>query len=125
MVTTETSYRSKECNTWVEILRSQREELNRMKTELQNVAANITEKNTLERIDHYENQFEIQLNNVHDLKKNIKLHDQMGIQQYPMDQGMPPELAEDHERLSFDYADLRRVLHELKTDFRQFLSKHS
>lgn len=125
MVTTETSYLSKECHSWVDILRSQREEMNRMRTELQNISANITDKEMLERVEHYENQFEIQLNNIHDLKKNIKLHNQMGIQQYPALQGMPPELAEDHEKLSFDYAGLRKILHELKIDFRQFVASHS
>lgn len=125
MVTTETSQLARDCNSWIETLRSQREELNRMKMELQIAAASITDKDLLERVDHYENQFEIQLNNVHDLKKNIKLHDQAGLQQHPFEKGMPPELVQDHEKLSFEYADLRRILNDLKSDFRSFLTNHS
>lgn len=125
MVTTETSYLSKECNAWIELLRSQREEVSRMRTELQNVSVHLTQKKDLERIEHFENQFEIQLNNIHDLKKTIKLHNQLGILQYPPPSSMPPELAEDHEKLSFDYAELRKILHELKVDFRQFVASHA
>lgn len=125
MVTTETSQLTRDCNSWIESLRSQREEINRMKMELQDAAANITDKDLLERVDHYENQFEIQLNNVHDLKKNIKLHDQVGLQKFSFEKGMPPELVQDHEKLSFEYADLRRILNDLKSDFRSFLANRS
>ncbi|HRQ50564.1 MAG TPA: hypothetical protein PLR74_08515, partial [Agriterribacter sp.] len=72
MVTTDAPQLSEACNTLRDALRSQREEFTRMKSELQQAAAHITSKEALKDVEHYENQFDIQLANIHDLKLSIK-----------------------------------------------------
>jgi ferric-dicitrate binding protein FerR (iron transport regulator) len=67
MVTSDIAQFSEECNTWREALRSHREEFTRMKNELQQAVAHITSKEALKDVEHYENQFDIQLANILDL----------------------------------------------------------
>jgi DNA-binding helix-hairpin-helix protein with protein kinase domain len=124
MVTTDIDQFTDECNTWREALRSQREEFSRMKNQLQNAAAHITSKEALKAVDHYENQFDIQLSNIHDLKQSIKTHNKTFAYQLAEGDG-PPETNADHEKISADYYDLKRTLHELKTDFQRFLINYS
>ncbi|MGN6491789.1 MAG: hypothetical protein ACTHLE_07315 [Agriterribacter sp.] len=126
MVTTEISQFSKECNGWRDALRSQREEFTRMKKELQHVAAHITSKDALMDVEHYENQFDIQLTNIHDLKRTIKVHNNMSVNQPQAVQGPPPpEVADDHEKLAEEYRYLRGRLTELKRDFQQFITSYA
>ena len=124
MVTTDIDQFTEECNTWREALRSQREEFSRMKNQLQNAAAHITSKEALQAVDHYENQFDIQLSNIHDLKQSIKAHNRTFAFQFVADNN-PPEMMSDHKKLTADFHDLRRTLHELKTDFQRFLINYS
>lgn len=126
MVTTEIAHYSKECTGWREALRSQREEFNRMKNELQQVAAHITSKEALINVEHYENQFDIQLDNIHDLKQSIKAHEKMSaletVPDYMFSSG---SMVSDHEKLFSDYQSLRHTLHQIKSDFRQFLINYT
>src|SRR5678810_1432472 len=75
MVTVDISQLSGECNTWRDSLRSYREDLNQLKKQLQQTAAQNLSKDQLHDVEHYHNQFHIQLINVHDLKQSIKSHD--------------------------------------------------
>jgi site-specific recombinase XerD len=75
MVTVDISQLSGECNTWRDSLRSYREDLNQLKKQLQQTAAQNLSKDQLHDVEHYHNQFHIQLINVHDLKQSIKTHD--------------------------------------------------
>ena len=121
VTTTDIDQFTEECNTWRAALRSQREEFNRMKNELQTVSANITSKESLKAVDHYQNQFDIQLSNIHDLKQVVKVHTKMCSVQPPGDD----MVISDHEKIASDYEDLQRTLQELKDDFQQFLTSYS
>ncbi len=126
MVTTDVAQLSEECNTWREALRSQREEFTRMKNELQQAAAHITSKEALKEVEHYENQFDIQLANIHNLKQSIKSHNRMPAFQVVSDDAAPPEtMISDYKKLSADYQHLRHTLHEIKSDFQKFLVNYS
>lgn len=124
MVTTDIDQLTEECNTWREALRSQREEFSRMKNQLQNAAAHITSKDALKAVDHYENQFDIQLSNIHDLKQSIKAHNKMFACQLT-ENDSPPLMIDDHEKIGTNYQELRRTLNELKSDFQRFLINYS
>ena len=63
-----------ECNKWYDILASYREKLNILKTELYFFAPGKTDHDLLVEIEHYHNQFHIQLINIHDLKHEIRRH---------------------------------------------------
>ncbi|HEX5023977.1 MAG TPA: hypothetical protein VFV68_01840 [Agriterribacter sp.] len=126
MVTTDIASFSEECNTWREALRSQREEFTRMKNELQQAAAHITSKEALKDVEHYENQFDIQLANIHDLKQSIKSYNKAPAFQMQTDDSHPPgTIASDYEKLSSEYQHLRHTLHEIKNDFQRFLINYT
>ncbi len=63
-----------ECNEWYNQLAAYREKLNGLKTELYFFAPGKTENQTLKGIEHFHNQFHIQLINIHDLKHEIRFH---------------------------------------------------
>lgn len=124
MVTTDIAQFSEECNTWREALRSQREEFTRMKNELQQAAAHITSKEALKDVEHYENQFDIQLANIHDLKQSIKSHNRMPA--FQLVSGAPSEtMISGYKKLSAEYQHLRHTLHEIKNDFQKFLVNYT
>src|SRR5689334_14049233 len=63
-----------ECQQWREGLRQQREQLNQLRNRLYSAAAGKTDKDYLQEVEHYHNQFHIQAINIHDLKHSIKHH---------------------------------------------------
>ncbi|MFT3946214.1 MAG: hypothetical protein QM763_04495 [Agriterribacter sp.] len=121
VTTTDIDQFTEECNAWREALRSQREEFNRMKNELETTAAHITSKDALKAVEHYQNQFDIQLSNIHDVKQAVKAHAKMCALQPAGDD----ILLSDHEKIASAYYDLQRTLQELKDDFQQFLISYS
>lgn len=121
VTTTDIDQFTEECNAWREALRSQREEFNRMQNELQEASAHITSKESLKAVEHYQNQFDIQLSNIHDVKQSVKMYAKKCALQPAGDNIMQSE----HERIAGDYYDLQRTLQELKHDFRRFLISYS
>lgn len=71
---TETQHRAllEECNQWYSILASYREKINQFKNELYYFAPGKENHDTLLGIEHFHNQFHIQLINIHDMKHGIK-----------------------------------------------------
>lgn len=63
-----------ECNAWYGILASYSEKLNKLKRELYFFAPGKTDHDVLLGVEHFHNQFHIQLINIHDLKHEIKYH---------------------------------------------------
>ncbi len=63
-----------ECKQWYEVLASYRTKVNNFKEELYFFAPGKTDKESLTGIEHFHNQFHIQLINIHDLKHEIKHH---------------------------------------------------
>ncbi|MCO5237568.1 MAG: hypothetical protein M9933_15010 [Chitinophagaceae bacterium] len=126
MVISDIAQFSEECNNWREALRSQREEFTRMKSELQQVAAHITNKEVLKDIEHYENQFDIQLTNIRDLKQSIKSYNKAPVPEMVPDKGFVPEVVSSgYKKLSADYQHLRERLGEIKNEFQQFLVNYT
>lgn len=126
MVTVDISQLSGECNTWRESLRSNREELNSLKKQLQQIASPQLAKDHLHEVEHYHNQFHIQLINVHDLKQSIKSHDRRVQFETAANSGQLTEdtLAE-HERLFDEYQSLENTLKSLKEEFSDFQNRTS
>ena len=70
---------SAESAEWRQILRNHRNELNDFKKALQETCKNSLSKDQLQEVEHYDNQFHIQLINIHDLKQSIKSHEKKVI----------------------------------------------
>ncbi len=124
MVTTDISQLAAECNTWRQHLRSYRDDLTQLKNQLRQIALHVSKKDQLQDVEHYENQFHIQLINIHDLKHSIKSHDQKAsIERLANNGQVSDETWALHERLHDQYERLDHMLNELKGAFKEFLAK--
>ncbi|HMK17772.1 MAG TPA: hypothetical protein VK492_06235 [Chitinophagaceae bacterium] len=124
MVTVDISQLSGECNTWRDSLRSCRDDLNQLKKQLQQTAAQNLTRDQLHDVEHYHNQFHIQLINVHDLKQSIKSHDRRVQFETSANSG---QLAEDtiaeHERLFDEFQSLDSTIKNLREEFGDFIHR--
>jgi len=121
MVTTDVAQISKECNAWRETLRSYRDEFGQLKNRLQDLAGRQTHKDVLLEIEHLDNQFHIQLINIHDLKKAIKHHQHRIDNEMAHNNGqLTDETATDHEILYDDYLRLENTLQQIMQEFADF-----
>ena len=122
MVQTDISQLSAESAEWRQILRNHRDELNDFKKALQETCKNSLSKDQHQEVEHYDNQFHIQLINIHDLKQSIKSHEKKVISEG--DQISESTYAE-HEQLLNDFLHEENLLQELRNEFQQFVSKTS
>ena len=124
MVTVDISQLSGECNTWRDSLRSRRDDLNQLKKQLQQTAAQNLTRDQLHDVEHYHNQFHIQLINVHDLKQSIKSHDRRVQFETSANSG---QIAEDtiaeHERLFEEFQSLDSTIKNLREEFGEFIHR--
>ena len=124
MVTVDISQLSGECNTWRDSLRSCRDDLNQLKKQLQQTAAQNLTRDQLHDVEHYHNRFHIQLINVHDLKQSIKSHDRRVQFETSANSG---QLAEDtiaeHERLFEEFQSLDSTIKNLREEFGDFIHR--
>jgi hypothetical protein len=123
MVQVETSQLAAECNTWRDALRKYRDEFTRDRISLQQAASHTLSKAQLEQVEHLQNQFHIQLINIHDLKHAVKTH--LRLMDYEMkDTGgqLKEETFAKHESLFDQYQYLNATLHELRNEFDRFLT---
>jgi ABC-type phosphate transport system auxiliary subunit len=122
MVTTEVAQLSKECNAWRETLRSFKDEFGRFKHRLQDMAGRQTHRDVLLEVEHLDNQFHIQLINIHDLKQSIKIHQRQIEAEMAANGTVPDEILAHHENLYDDYQQLDNTLQELRQEFGHFSS---
>jgi hypothetical protein len=124
MVQADISQLSAECNSWRETLRNYRDQFTASKNRLQEVASHSLSKEELTDVEHYQNQFHIQLINIHDLKQSIKNHDRKVSTEVAVRQGqVTDETLADHENLHDEYVQLEHTLQDLRTEFDGFLQR--
>ena len=126
MVQADISQLTGECNTWRDSLRSSRDEINQLKLRLEQVAGRQLSKDQLQDVEHYHNQFHIQLINVHDLKQSIKTHDRKVSFETAANNGqLNEETIAEHEQLFEEYQTLNHTLQDLQDKFSDFLNRAS
>jgi uncharacterized tellurite resistance protein B-like protein len=118
MVQTDISQLSAEIAEWRQILRSYRDEFQESKKLLQNTCGPHLTKQQLTDVEHFQNQFHIQLINIHDVKQHIKSHERR-IQH--TDQLSEQTYAE-HEMILDEFLTLQNTLQELRVEFKNFIS---
>lgn len=123
VTTTEVGQLAGECSLWLDTLRSFRNRFQHHKSALQAVALNQNEHEILLEIEHYDNQFHIQLINIHDLKHEIKRHMQkIAVERTENGKGnISDETLARHEYLYDEYQRLENMLHQLSMDFGKFM----
>lgn len=122
MVTTDIAQLTEECNTWRAKMRQYREEFTNLKNQLRQMALKATGRDQLQDVEHYENQFHIQLINIHDLKHSIKVHDFKTTQAQAENNGrINHTMLAEHQHLYSEYERLQRLLEDIKERFTQFI----
>ena len=122
MVLTDVSQLSAECQEWRQILRNYREEFNDCKKALQEVCRKTLSKDQLLEVEHFDNQFHIQLINIHDLKQSVKNHER----KIKFETARGAEASEAtfayHEDLLDQFLMLENTLQQLREDFKNFIN---
>ena len=122
MVQTDVSQLSSECKEWLQILRNYREELQTSKKSLQDSCRKTLSKDQLYEVEHFDNQFHIQLINIHDLKHSIKTHDRKIEIESSSGENISDGTYSQHEELLDQFVSLESTLQELRTEFKNFIS---
>ena len=121
MVTTEVGQLAGECNAWRDTLRSYRDEFTHFKSQLQAIASKQSNRDVLLEIEHLDNQFHIQLINIHDLKHSIKGHiRKVSFEKETTDGHISDDTLAEHENLYDDFQNLESTLQDLKHEFKSF-----
>jgi len=120
MVQTEISQLAAECTDWRQILRNYRDEVHNCEKALTETCKQSLTKDHLTQVEHFQNQFDIQLRNIHDLKQTIKSHERK-VQQEASGDGIYAE----HEHLLNEFLSLESTLQELRDEFRNFVNNTS
>ncbi len=122
MVTALNSHIGQDCQQWIETLRADRSLLTDQRNSLQTLLANgQIPHDELPVVDHFENQFEIQLTNVNHLKHAVKEHLHT-IGSTSLEQLSAPHLTV-HESLSDQFLGLTSTIDRLKTEFSAFYNR--
>lgn len=124
MVQTDISQLSQECSQWIEQLHSYRDELNQLNQQLQSTASRPLTREDLTELEHFQNQFQIQLINVHDVKQEAKqLSRKVQYQLSNSNRDVSEETFHDYEKVADDYETLEHTIAELRNEFRQFVTQ--
>jgi chromosome segregation ATPase len=120
MVQTDISQLGAEAADWRQILRNYRDEFADCKRSLQEMCRRNLSKDQLQEIEHFDNQFHIQLINIHDVKQNIKGHERKLRAELANGDQISDSIFTDHEKLLDEFLTLENTLQELRNDFRKF-----
>lgn len=124
MVSTDPAQMHKECDSWRTNLRFFRSDFNQLREQLQQVAQDVTDQEVLMEVEHFHNQFYIQLVNIHDLNHALKIHEQKLSHDSRLSNGLHTDRShEDHEGLSDRYQTLRETMSDLKDEFAYFANR--
>ena len=101
-----------------------REEFKYMKVRLDEVASKNTSFEARQGLEHFQNQFDIQERNIHDLKHKIDDHvHAMGYDAQTHEGKVSQAHKEMEKDLMEQYSQLERVIYEVRHEFNNFLSK--
>ncbi|MFT3904086.1 MAG: hypothetical protein QM727_13000 [Niabella sp.] len=124
MVLEEISQLIEDCNEKREILSEYRHKINQLQKDLLKVAAGRLNKDDLTDLEHYQNQFHIQLINIHDVKHDLKIFQHQLKAEAHLHDSTSPEMIETHKSLTNAYDQLKTTLDGLQQQFEAFAGSH-
>lgn len=115
---TETKHQSlmHECMEWEIALSEHKEKVDLMKEELSSLVAKKTGHEEQMKMEHFQNQFHIQLINIHDLEHAIKKH------MYEADRHPEYKFKDPHLDIKERFESLNKDLNNLEKEFKLFLT---
>jgi predicted nucleic acid-binding Zn-ribbon protein len=124
MVQTDLTQLNRECNSWRDTLRTYRTDISSFKTQLQDIVNKPIPRSELAQVEHIDNQIDIQLKNINQLKHEIKDHERNAAWELGRPSGVVSEATlTHHEALQDRYEVLEHTLSELKNEFTSFAQK--
>lgn len=123
MVLEEISQLIADCDAKREVLTSHREKINSLQKDLLKFAAQSLPKDDLTDLEHYQNQFHIQLINIHDLKHDLKLFQHRAKVMSHLQDETDGDIKKEYDNLLSQFETLERLLNDLENDFSGFLKK--
>jgi hypothetical protein len=99
---------------WEMGLSEHKEKVNLMKEELVSLVATRKSHDDLMKIEHFQNQFHIQLINIHDIEHAVKKHMEEA------DRHSDYRFKEPHQKLKMKFESLVRDLSDLEKEFKLF-----
>ncbi|MCF1713118.1 hypothetical protein L0U88_00570 [Flavihumibacter sp. RY-1] len=123
MVTTDISQLVGECASWITTLRTKRTDFTSLREKLQQLSTNLQDHDTLKDLEHLQNQFYIQLINIHDLKHAIKEHEQIARWEKEKKGQVSDATISAHEDILMQYEQLNDTLDHVEDEFYQFVRK--
>jgi chromosome segregation ATPase len=126
MVQTDLTQLNRECNSWRENLKGYRTDLTNFRAKLQEAVTRPLNRAEMPQIEHYDNQIDIQLNNISQLKHEIKDHERNAAWELGRTSGNVSDITwSQHESLLDRYEILEHTISELKEEFKTFMNKFS
>jgi DNA repair exonuclease SbcCD ATPase subunit len=125
MVQTDISQLSAECTEWRQILRNYRQDFHDYEKALQEICRKTLEKKQLLDVEHFQNQFDIQLNNIHNLKQQIKTHEKRVQSETAEGENVKEETFARHENLLGEFLSLESTLQDIRVEFQGFINRIS
>ncbi len=123
MVQVDISHLTQESNKLRDSLRSYRDNIANQQAKLQQFASKQLSKEDLQEVEHFHNQFHIQLINIHDLKQSIKMYDRkVNFELAANGSSMNESILNEQERLANEFVFLSSTLEDLDTGFEQMIS---
>ena len=121
---TNTTQVNAEHQEWLKGLDFYKEDIHILENRLTEIASKNTAFEARQGIEHFQNQFLVQRNNIDELRHNIKEH----ISTYGKKTELAAEVVEneklaEHENLKDDYLSFEKVIKELRQEFNIYLAK--
>jgi len=123
MVLEEISQLIEDCNVKRDVLVEHREKIHQLQKELLKFAAQSLPKDDLTDLEHYQNQFHIQLINIHDLRHDIKLHQQRLKTELHVHEDVSEGVIQKHKEIMSQFDTLEQLLEGVEAEFVSFLKR--
>ena len=111
-------------NLWNKELAFYKDEVSVLEPHLQELTNKYSVKEVLEEVEYFQNQFDLQKENIHLLQNDIEIHEK-SLATYAQNNSNTVEhhSFQNHQAISHNMEIQRTVYHKLKTDFFLFMRK--
>lgn len=109
---------------WIKAMDFYKDDLQLLQKRLMEVAKNNTAHDTMAEVEHFQNQFIVQRNNIDELRHSIKAHENVIAGEAQEHSGkMESRHTAEHAELKDQVKSFEKIFNELRHEFNAFLSK--
>lgn len=116
---------SSEHSDWRRGIEFYRQEMEILKKRLAEVSQKYTRTEVKAEVEHFQNQFIVQRNNLDDLKHAIGVHERhLNQDAGQLDNHIANSTLAEHDELRDRFADLEKTINDLRHEFNRFLARY-